>query len=67
MRTRQNDSLHVAIGPNANVLSDGKSLHTLGRHRVARASRTENYTSPLIANIIHIHIKHKWNLSFTVA
>ena len=34
----KNESLHVAIGPNANVLSDRKSLHTHGCRRVAHAT-----------------------------
>ena len=57
-----------AISPNANGLSDWKSLHTQGRCRVAHASQGENYTGPLISFVIrirhHIRIMYKWNLSF---
>ena len=57
---RQNESLHVAIAPNANVLLDGKSLH-----RVAHAVQMKIYTGPLIAFAIYIRIRitHKCNLS----
>ena len=66
---RQNESLHVAIGVNVNVLSDGKSLHTQSRSRVEHATQGADYTSPLIAFVIririfHIRITHKWNVSF---
>ena len=37
IQMRQNESLHVAIGANMNVLSDLKSLHTQGHGRVAYA------------------------------
>ena len=67
MQMQQNESLHVVIGANANVLSDGKSLHTHGHHRVAHAVWRKNYTDSLIAYIIRIHrITHKSNLSFSV-
>ena len=48
LQMRQNESLHVAINPNANGLSDGKST---GPHRVAHAVWRENYAGPLIAFI----------------
>ena len=50
----KNESLHVAISPNANGLSDQYSLHTQGRRRVANAShRGKLYWS---LNIIrHLH------------
>ena len=47
-------NMHLMVGPNANVLSDGKSLHTQGHCRVAHASHRENYTGPLITFVIHI-------------
>ena len=55
---RQTESLHIAIGPNANVLSDRKSLYTYGRRRVAHAGERENDTGPLIAYIIRIRRSH---------
>ena len=42
VRMRQNESLHVAIVANANVLSDGKSLQIQGGSRVARTARRKN-------------------------
>ena len=41
LRMRQNESLHVAIGADANVLTDQKSIHSLGRSRVAHAAWRE--------------------------
>ena len=38
LRRWQNESLHVAIGPNANVLSDEKSTHTQSRCKVAHST-----------------------------
>ena len=51
---QQNESLHVAIGVNVNALSDGKSLHTHGRGRVAYATWRKTYTGPLIAFVFCI-------------
>ena len=55
---QQNESLHVAISPNVNVLLDEKSLHTQDHHRVAHAAHRNNLTSPLIAFVICIHHSH---------
>ena len=63
LQMQQNESLHVAIGLNGNVLSDKKSTHTQCHRRVAYAPRRENYTGTLIAFIVHIRTTHKWNLS----
>ena len=56
----QNESLYVAIGPNANAQS---------HCRVAHATQSYNYTGPssfasIIRIHIQIHIMHKWNLRF---
>ena len=42
------ESLHAAIIPNVNVLSDGKSLHTQCCCSVAHVVWRETYTGPLI-------------------
>ena len=52
---RQNESLHVVIGANANALSDRKFVHTQGRGRIAHAMQKKHYTGPLIAFVIRIH------------
>ena len=67
VRWRQNESLHVAIGPNVNGLSDRKSLHMHGHHSVAHTScRGKVHWSLNIIHIRHhIGITHKWNLSFS--
>ena len=36
---KMNRSLQVGIGPNANVLSDGKLTHTQSHRRVAHAAK----------------------------
>ena len=61
---RQNDSLHVAINANVNLL-DRKSLHTHDRRRLAHTVLRKNYTDPLIALVfvIDIRIMHKFNFS----
>ena len=48
----QNESLHVAIGANANI---GPEIPSYTRPLQSR----ENYTGPLIAYIVHIRIMHK--------
>ena len=58
MRMQQNESLHVAIGPNVKVLSDGKSLHTQGYHRVGHAVRRKNYVGSITTFDIHIRRSH---------
>ena len=55
---RQNELMHVAIGPNANVLSDLKSLPTQCHYRVAHDMFRGNYTVPLIAFVIRIRFSY---------
>ena len=62
---RQGESPHVAIGVNANVLSDWKSLHAQSHCRVTHAASRYNYIRSLIAIIAHIRITHKWNPSLS--
>ena len=54
LRMLQNESLHLAVDPNMNVLSDGKSLHTQGHRRVSHALPKVNNTGPLITFVIRI-------------
>ena len=55
---QQLKSLQVAIGGNAKVLLDQKSLHIHGRCRVAQAWQRENYNGPLITFIIRIQYSY---------
>ena len=54
----ENESLHVAISMDVNVLLDGKSLHTQDYHRVAHTAWRRNYKGPLITFIIRIRRSH---------
>ena len=69
VRRWQNELLHVAIGPNANVLSDWKSLHTHSRPpqsstRLVQGERKLHW-SPNIVRHPHLssYSHYKWNLS----
>ena len=44
LRMRQNESLHVANGPNVNALLATKSLYTQSHHRVALTTWREKTT-----------------------
>ena len=60
LRMRQNEVLHIAITPNADALSDGKSLHTQSFCSVAQGIWREKkrlHGSP-ITFVIRIHRSH---------
>ena len=55
---RHKESLRVAIRANVNALSEGKSIYTHGRRRVAHTARRKDDNGTLIVYVIRIRRSH---------